>query len=52
MQSADEKLNETADYLAATLERTDPRAWRKLLIYCPNWLVLERAKMIKEPQER
>jgi hypothetical protein len=46
MTQADEALNEASDFIAATLDKTDPRSWRRLLIYCPDWLVMERAKEI------
>lgn len=51
MKSADEILNEAADKLAATLEQTDPRAWRKLLIYCPDWLIKERSSAIDQKHD-
>ena len=37
---------EAADLLGATLGKTDPEAWRHLLVYCPDWLIFERAKRI------
>lgn len=50
MKTTNELLTEAADRLAATVEKTDSIAWRQLLIYCPDWLILERVKRIKQSE--
>ncbi len=43
----EEQINELVDVLAAIPnEKVNPPAWRRLLIYVPHWLILERAKAL------
>ena len=47
--TVEEQINELVDVLAAIPdEKVNPPCWRRLLIYIPHWLVLERAKALNE----
>lgn len=47
MNESELAIDDAIEVVAAQIEPIDARLWRRLLIYVPDWLILERAKHIK-----
>ena len=47
MNACERAIDQATTSIAAQLEPIDARLWRRLLIYVPNCLVLERDKHFK-----
>ena len=52
MNASDKALDHAVEVIAGSLQPTDPRLWKQLLIYAPEWVVLDRARKIRQREEQ
>ena len=52
MNASDKALDNAVEVIAGSLQPTDPRLWKQLLVYAPEWVVLDRARKIRQREEQ